>query len=176
MKRAVLFLTVIFLSSCYSYIDRGKNIHTKQNDFIIKNNHNEYIYKSKIQGRNEDEVFKPRHFKIKLPKGIIYLVQVDNKLYVEYVGKQIICVKSSYLNQQIKKQKWKQIYPDNDLLENFLLDYWLERNYDVDKITKRQRITKIYTNGKFTILLYNIKKKNFDNYINFVKSVREYDE
>ena len=176
MKKVLLFFSII-LSSCYSYIDNGKNIYSEHSDFIIKNGYNEYIYKSKIYGKSDDEIFRPRHYKIKLPKGIISLIQINNILYVEYEGKQIICVESNYFNNKTKKEKWKLINPDNEMTERLLLQYWEDRNYNVDKIyTKKQRVTKLYSNGIFAVLLYNIKKKNFDTYLNLVKSIKEYDE
>ena len=174
MKKVFFITLLIVVFSCNSYIDVGKSWHSEYVDFIIKDAYNEYIYKSKIAGSNEDETFWPRNYKIKIPKGIISYTQIGNILYVEYRSKQIICVKAKYLNDNVKEEKWKLIGPEEETIVNMLSEYWEEKNYNFDRIhTRKNRITKLYTNGIFTILLYNIKKKNFDHFLNMVKSIEE---
>jgi len=164
----------ITMYTCSSYIDTSNNIYSKSLEFIFKGNYNEFVNKNKVAMTTGNEVFRPRNYLIKLPKKIVHWELIDNILYVEYPAKQIICVKAKYLNDNVKEGQWKLINPDEETMEKMLSDYWEEKNYNFDNIRARNhRITKLYTNGIFSILLYNIKEKNFDHFLYMVKSIEE---
>ena len=181
MKIFFVILIILLFSSCRTYIDNESDIIRDNFDSVYghlyaKDIYNEYVYINKIGLRADKEVFYPRHYKLKLPKGIVkFYAQIsENYTCIEYPSKQIICIKAKYLNDNVKEDQWKLINPDEETMEKMLSDYWEEKNYNFDNIRARNhRITKLYTNGIFSILLYNIKEKNFDHFLYMVKSIEE---
>ena len=85
----------------------------------------------------------------------------------------MICVYSSYANKEGHGDEWKLFEPKENDEFNYLDEYF-EKKVKGNKRKNRKagRITKVYTNSKYEILLYNIKKENFDSFYDFVKSFK----
>lgn len=171
--RKVIFtiISVIVLSSCCSYLDKGENTHSEYMDFNYMENYNEFIYKSKVNVSADKEIYYTTHFSINLPKRIKNWQTSNNNFYFEYDNKQIIYINSGYKNRGTVGN-WTIQETNNDEIYNKLSSYWNERKYNENSLKVRQsgRVSKIYSDGKATILLYNIKEENIEKYLDLVKS------
>jgi hypothetical protein len=141
--------------------------------FVYEKDDNDFDYFNKVNASTDRDVFYTTHFSIKLPKKIVYWQKFDaNKFYYEYDSKQIIYIYTAYKNEGKESDKWelKEVNERDEL--NCLKDYWNERNYNLKllDVKKTDRITKLYTNGKYEILLYNIKEKNFTSFFELIKT------
>jgi hypothetical protein len=123
---------------------------------------------------SDKEVFYTTHFAINLPKGIIYWAMFDNKFYCEYDSKQLIHIYTSYKNKGKESDSWELKNIEEGSEWKYLGEYWNNRAYDEKErdMAKSTRITKLYTNGKYEILLYNIKEKNFGSFLERLKSFK----
>ena len=165
MKKGVILLTLvlIILSSCRSYIDIPRNSISK--DYLIfkyENDYNNFIFSDKVNIVADKDVSITTHFNIRLPKKIIYWMRLGNRFFFEYSTGQLICVYSSYANKEGHGDEWKLFEPKENDEFNYLDEYF-EKKVKGNKRKNRKagRITKVYTNSKYEILLYNIKKENF---------------
>lgn len=173
MKKNLIFISVILLVSCSTYVDRGKNIHTDDVDFNYFENHNEFVYKSKINSVADNEVSYTKNFSVNLPKKIKGWLISDNEFYFEYANKELIYINTGYKNKD-NIENWIIRESNNEEVNVFLSSYWNRRIYNEDdlKLGAFDRISKVYSDGQVTILLHNIKKKNFDRYLDLVKSFK----
>ncbi|WP_394776831.1 hypothetical protein [Flavobacterium sp.] len=177
MKKIFLTLiTVITICSCSTYLDGGKNINTDYMDFNYMQNYNEFIYKSKVNSTADKEVYYPTHFKIDLPKKIKNWQSSNNEFYFEYSDKEIIYINSGFKNTGTVGSWILKETDDNEIFSK-LSSYWNKRKYDEDdlKLEISNRKSQIYSDGKTTILLYNIKRENFERYLTLVKSFKYLD-
>jgi len=174
MKKALITLTLaIAISSCGSYLDRGKNIHSDSMDFNYFDNYNEFVYKSKVNAIADKEVFYTTNFSVNLPKHIKHWESSSNEFYFEYEGKEIIYLNVGYKNK-VNTGSWTVQETNNDDIYTKLNSYWNKRKYSEDalKIGQAGRVSKIYSDGKVSILLYNIKQENFEKYLTLIKSFK----
>jgi len=145
-------------------------------DFIYRESYNEFIYKSKVNSRADKEVYYQTHFKLYLPKRIKNWQISSNEFYYEYDDKEIIYIYSGYKNVgtpgkwMLRETNDKEIYKRID-------PYWHKRKYDEDALKSGYsgRTSKIYTDDKVIILLYNIKQENFERYLTLIKSFKYLD-
>lgn len=174
MKKALTtLLLVMAISSCSSYLDRGGNIHTDYMEFNYMENYNEFIYKSKVNFKADNEIYYKNHFLINLPKKIKNWQISDNLFYFEYDGKEIIYINSGYKNEATVGI-WKVSETNNEEIYNKLQSYWDKRKYNevTLKAGEVDRVSKVYSDGKVFILLYNIKQENFEKYMDLLKSFK----
>lgn len=159
------------ISSCCSYLDRGKNIHTDNMDFNYLENHNEFVYKSKVNAIADKEVFYTTNFSVNLPKHIKHWESSSNEFYFEYDSKEIIYLNVGYKNKGVS-DSWTVRESNNDEIYTKLSSYWDKRKYSEDALKAEGvgRVSKVYSDGKVSILLYNIKQENFEKYLALVKS------
>jgi uncharacterized membrane-anchored protein YitT (DUF2179 family) len=168
-------LCVLLLCSCRTYLDTAKNsIVTDYMIFKCQKNYNELDYFNKVNASADKDIFYTTHFTINLPKNIIYWKQVGNKFYYEYGSKQVIYIYTAYKNEGKESDSWELKKIDKGSELKYLNDYWKERKYDENffDIEKKNRVTKLYTNGKYEILLCNIKDKNFPSFFEFIKTFK----
>lgn len=170
-----MLLCAILLNSCKTYLDVAKNsISADYMTFKYQKKYNELDYFNKINASADKEVFYTTHFTINLPKDIIYWKQFGNKFYYEYDTKQVIYLYTAYKNEGKESDVWelKNINEGSEL--KYLEDYWKERGYNEEllEVRKKNRVTKLYTNGKYEILLYNIKQENFSSFLDFIKTFK----
>ena len=165
----------IFLSSCSIYLDspHENEIRSENLDFTCLNHYNEFVYKSKINGKADGQIFYITNFSVRLPKKIKSWQQSGNAFFFEYDDKEIIYIDSGY-----KKQKdageWILNETDDDQVYNRLSSYWYKRKYRENNLKANQlgRLSRVYSDGKVTILLYNIKSRNFEKYLSLVKNFK----
>jgi hypothetical protein len=168
-------MCVMLLHSCRSYLDvEGRDIVTDYMTFSYQKSRNELDYFNKVNASAEKEVFYTTHFTISLPKNIVYWKQLGNKFYYEYDSKQVISIYTSYRNYGKESSNWELKDIDKGSEAKYLAEYWTARNYNKDflDVKKSNRVTKLYTNGKYEILLYNIKEKNFTRFLDLVKTFK----
>lgn len=171
----MLLLFTVALSSCKTYMDvAGDGITTDYMTLRCKNNYNELDYFNKVNGVADKEVFYTTHFTVELPKKIVYWTMSDNRFYYEYDSKQLIYIYTSYKNEGKESDTWELKDIDEASTWKYLEEYWNKRGYDEKEIDglKSNRVTKLYTNGKYKILLYNIKAKNYASFLERIKSFK----
>jgi hypothetical protein len=172
MKKIFLLLIVIGGASCRSYLDEKPVNNENGIQFQYLTDSNRLTYNSEIKFSADTETFFPQHYEISLPKKLKDWQTSNQVFFVEYDDKQIIAIDPDYVNKK-DHGNWKLIDSDNTEVEKMIMVYW-GKKYNSDYIFEKhpERITKIYTDGKAKILLYNIKKKNFDNYFELIKSFK----
>lgn len=168
-------LSLLLLCSCRTYLDGTTNsINTDYMTFKCQKKYNELNYFNNVNASADKEVFYTTHFSITLPKGIVYWTRMDNKFYYEYDSKQVIYIYTAYKNEGKESDTWelKNINEGGEL--KYLEEYWKKRGYNEEQLVVKgkNRVTKLYTNGKYEILLYNIKQKNFSSFLNFIKTFK----
>jgi len=170
-----LILAIAF-SSCRSYLDCGKSIQNNFMNFNYLENYNEFIYKSKVNATADNEIYHTSHFSINLPKMLKNWQSLGNEFYFEYDDKEIIYINAGFKNVG-DAQTWKVRETNSDEIYTKLNSYWNKRGYNENALTAEQsrRISKVYSDEKILILLYNIKKENFDEYLSLVKSFKHLD-
>lgn len=174
MKTLIIFLCAVLVTSCSSYIDSNeKSINTDYLDFKFLSKKNEFVYKSKVNSSADNEVYYTANFKITLPKKIKNWYKSNNEFYFEYDSKQIIYIESGYKNVG-QEVNWSLNDFQQDNIYKIFGAYWDKQNYDESYLHKNhnERLTKLYTNGKVKILLYNIKKENYASFLEHVKSFK----
>ncbi|WP_294274383.1 hypothetical protein [uncultured Chryseobacterium sp.] len=173
MKYPIFFLLVLLMTSCASYIDIPKNsISNSSVIFDYGNSENKFKYINKVNASADNEIYYTTNFSIILPKGIIYWTRNNNNFFFEYKDKQIIYIYSAYKNEGKESDNWKLLDVENNEVEFFLNDYWDKKGYTEKYIFNKHigRISKLYTNGKYKILLYNIKTEKFPIFNQSVKT------
>ncbi|MDR6403972.1 MULTISPECIES: hypothetical protein [Chryseobacterium] len=174
MQKIIILATVLLLCiSCKSYIDSDKNNNVKASSFLLQYNeeNNLFHYYNNVNGIADKQVFYNTHFKINIPKKIINWSMKGQDFIFEYDNKQIIYIYVPYKNEVKEFGNWELKDIDyHDALS--LNDYWEERNYNDNHLYKEHngRISKLYTNGKCKILLYNIKTENLSRFIESAKT------
>lgn len=174
-RSLLLLLCVSLLNSCKVYLDVAPNsINADYMTFKYDKEYNELNYFSKVNASADNQIFYTTHFSVRLPKDIVYWKQYGNKFFYEYDSKQVIYIYTSYKNEGKESDNWQLKDIDAGSERRYLEDYWKEREYDEKylEVRKTGRVTKLYTNGKYEILLYNIKERNFSSFLSFIKTFR----
>jgi hypothetical protein len=130
--------------------------------FEYGSDENKFNYINDINASADHEVYYTTNFSITLPKGIINWIKSNNNFFFEYDNKQIIYIYSAYKNEGKESDNWILSEISSDKARNDLNYYWEKRKYNENYLLKEHsgRISKLYTNGKYKILLYNIKNEN----------------
>ncbi len=174
MKYSISILVVLFITSCSTYIDKTENnINNESMIFNYGLNENKLIFISKINASADGHIFYNTHFELSLPKKMLNWSRKSNEFFFEYDNKQIIYLYIPYKNEEKESAKWEMKDIDyHDALN--LGEYWEERKYEENYLYKEhtKRISKIYTNGKYIIMLYNIKDINYPQFVQNVKTFK----
>ena len=173
MRYSIVVLLVLLMNSCTSYIDSPKN--SISNDSIIfeyGNNGNKLKYINKVNASADHEIYYTTNFSITLPKGIVNWARSDNNFFFEYDNKQIIYIYTAYKNEGKESDNWLLSEIEPNEVENYLNNYWEKKGYKEKYLLEKHigRMSKLYTNGKYKILLYNIKTENFSIFIQSTKT------
>lgn len=166
----------ISLGSCKVYLDiEANSISADYMTFKYQKDYNELDYFSKVNASADNQTFYTTHFTVRLPKNRVYWKQLSNKFYYEYDSKQVIYIYTAYRGEEKESNVWELKDIEDDSAFKYLEDYWIkERGYHESYFDKRRekRITKLYTNGTYDILLYNVKEKNFPMFFDYIKSFK----
>lgn len=170
----IILITINFIS-CRSYIDnRTNSFKNNHMSFEFNCDQNKFKYYSKINGRADNQIFSSYHFEIDLPKNLSNWMKINNQFYFEYDHNQIILVCIPYKEENKEEIDWKLVDLEEEKIFNYMYDYWSEMNYDDNKLNtlNLKRVNKVYTNGKYEIVLYNVKVNNFHNYLDKIKTFK----
>lgn len=156
------------MNSCTLYIDIPQN--SINNDSMIFKygiNENKFKYISNVNASADNEIYYTTHFTMTLPKGIVNWSRNSNNFIFEYEDKQILYIYSSYKNEGKESKKWELRDIDYNEILKYIGPYWDKRNYIENYLYKAHngRSSKLYTNGKYKILLYNIKTERMAIFI-----------
>jgi hypothetical protein len=168
-------LYLFLLCSCRTYLDATNNsIVTDYMTFKYQKDYNELDYFNKVNASADKDIFYTTHFTINLPKNIIYWKQIGNRFYYEFDSKQVIYIYTAYKNEGKESDNWELKTIDVGSGIKYLNDYWRDRNYNENffDIGKKNRVTKLYTNGKYEILLFNVKEKKFSSFFELIKTFK----
>ncbi len=174
MKKVLkILLYTLLISSCQTYIDRGSNFHSNNINFNYLENHNEFLFKSKVNAIADKQVFYVTNFSINLPKKIKYWERSNNEFFFEYASKEIIYLNVGYKNKG-NYDSWTIRDIEDDELYDKLSSYWDKRKYNENtlKTGSSGRVSKVYSDGRVEVYLYNIKQENFDRYFGLIKSFK----
>jgi len=168
----VSVLIIIGCTSCKSYVDvQNNSFENDQMSFQFNCEQNNFKYYSNIKGRADDELFSSEHFEIDLPKNLNNWMGINNQFYFEYDHNQIILVYVPYKEEKKEEVAWELVDLAEEKIVDYMYDYWSQMNYNDNKLNELHlnRVNKVYTNGRYEIVLYNIKEKNFQHYLDQVK-------
>lgn len=181
-KFKLLFVALIFVS-CNTYIDLSKNEGNGEEGISGENwnlnflrDHNEFVYKSNISAKADEQEFEKTHFSVSLPKRMVnwtYSNSTNCNFFFEFDNKQIIYIYSPPKGIY-KTTDWELRETTKEKIKSRLIDYWNKRNYKEAEleILKKDHMTKVYTDSRVEILLYNIDPKNFDEYKSLISSFK----
>jgi hypothetical protein len=173
MKKVFLLLMqAILLTASCARIDRGQNIHADFMDFVYLEDHNQFVYKSRVNAVADTEVFLTTRFRVNLPKNLKNWQSSGNVFVFEYDKKQIIYIQAAYKNKsQLRKPTIRDI--DNQEIDERLSPYWNERKYHKNTLKGGQtgRVSKVYSDGRVVVLLYNVKQENFDHFLSLTSGL-----
>jgi hypothetical protein len=167
MKKVfLLLLQAIILTTCCARIDKGQSIYGDSVDFVYLEDHNQFVYKSRVDAVADTEVFLTTRFRVDLPKNLKNWQGSDNVFVFEYDKKQIIYIQAAYKNKsQLRTPTIRAV--DNQEIAERLSPYWEERRYHENTLKGGQpgRVSKVYSDGRVVVLLYNVRQENFDHFL-----------
>lgn len=186
MKKITLVL-LVFISSCSPYFDLAKNQGIADDEWVkfkFGENSNTLTVVDRIPSAAHGQTFHHQKFEIKLPKKLKQWWFEGENYLIECSDGQIIGVNPGYAEENKKPKEWylKDPIVSDEIFYAEIFSY--VSSYDlskkkleyVDEIKlKKGRISKIYSNGEVDILLYNVKSKNFEHYLELIKSFRYID-
>lgn len=175
---AILFIIASF-SSCRPYMDVKKGEYKgKQEEWMIADTHNTFRMISKVWACADLETYYHHHYQIDIPKNIRRYTTTNHNLYVMYDSKQLIVVESGYKNRGENATDWIFVdVPKTSEAKKHIWDsyrFLTQKEYDekyLERLSKN-RISKVYTNKKSSIYLYNIQKENFEEFLKFAKTFK----
>ncbi|GAA3990640.1 hypothetical protein [Hymenobacter antarcticus] len=167
-----LLMPAILLTASCARLDRGQNIHADFMDFVYLEDHNQFVYKSRVNAVAHTEVFLTTRFRVDLPKNLKNWQSSGNVFVFEYDKKQIIYIQAAYKNKsQLRKPTIREV--DNKEIDERLSPYWDERKYHENTLKGGQagRVSKVYSDGRVVVLLYNVKQENFDHFLSLTSGL-----
>lgn len=173
MKYSIIFLLVLLVSSCASYIDVPQN--SINNDSMVLEygiSENKLKYINNVNASADNDIFYTTHFTMTLPKGIVNWTIKSNNFFFEFDEKQILYIYSSYKNEGQESENWELKDINYNEVLKYIGEYWDKRKYSENYLYKTHngRVSKFYTNGKYKILLYNIRTENLQTFIQSAKT------
>ena len=170
-----LFISSIFISPIYlsgqDYNKSGTDIKNKDTCIFFK-----FIPNFTVN-RGNNEIFKPKSFEINLPKKIKYWEAISGANFgFYYKSKQVIFINTDLYN--CSNNKSDSIYtPSEKEMENLITTTFetsRKKRRDIKEIPfLKGRKYQIVKKQGVTILLYNIKNKNYDDYLKLIKTFKE---
>lgn len=172
MKKVFFLVQAILLTASCARLDKGQNIHTDYMAFVYLEDHNQFVYKSRINAVADTEVFLTTRFRVDLPKNLKNWQSSSNVFVFEYDKKQIICIQAAYKNEgQLRKPTIRDV--GNQEIDERLGPYWNERKFQENTLKGGQagRVSKVYSDGRVVVLLYNVKQENFDHFLSLTSGL-----
>jgi hypothetical protein len=176
-SRIWVFLPLLcgLTASCTHYIDKSKTVlewPIMQGKIRVYPDSNVFVFESSMNFHADTEVWKPRPFYVRLPKGIRrYEMDVLQSFVFYYRKDQVVSI---WVNLNDTSKTY-----DTSYTPSFDEIYWMKTRYvtsDRTNIslmtTKSGRKQFLIKKNDAVILLYNIKKKNLASFINCLKTFR----
>lgn len=130
---------------------------------------NVFLYRTNVALTRDTEVFYPRAFKIKLPKGLKFYELGGSADFCFYYNKgQAIFIKTDLDNKTVKKDTFYS--PQKEELSDFILykTFTSNHKYNIKEILMKENRNQLFIRkGTITILLYNIEPKNYDLFFKY---------
>jgi len=128
--------------------------------------------------KGDNEIYKPKPFEINLPKKIKYWEAITSSNFgFYYKSKQVIFINTDLENCSNNKSDSIIYTPSEKEIETLITTTFetsrkKRRNIKEIPLLKRRK-NQIIKKQEITILLYNIKNKNFNQYLDLVKTFKE---
>lgn len=174
-----LFIILILLFSCGRY--NSKFTEEKMSDCnsicIVNYPRHTYLkYQNGIKTHLDTETYTPLGFEMHLPPNIrYYQIHSTNTFELYYSGKEVIVIKTPYL-EDVSQSNRTSFTPSTQELKQFLGEGFNTHNkYDLSKIDAfKSRTHRMFVNSTgVTFCLYNIKRRNIDEYTDFIDTFKE---
>jgi hypothetical protein len=180
MKAYLSILVATILFSCF--LGKENRLNAQEN-YLSKGRHDSleifddyyvYTFQSNLVANADKEKTNPRHFQIKLPKGMkSYKTFGLDQFAFFYKKKQCVFV---YLNRNLNDQVSKDTsyipteQETDDIIFKLVANTWdLKKNNMQNNAYDNKRKSLIIRKGSAVILLYNILPKNFSNFEQYAK-------
>lgn len=178
MYKAFFLLIVFSCISCKPYLDNEKYKSIGKNEmlnFDYYRDHNVFEVKHRIPATADKEIYYPRKFKINLPKNIKDWHISNNTYLFNFENNQFLVIQAGFIDNDIQRAWSFESFDDVDSKRNFydiMSDFGLSENYIDKKLESKNsnRLTKLYTNSDVNIILFNVKKENYDDFLKNIKT------
>ena len=171
---SIFFIILFGISSCTKNIDTVKSTSkTPINEgyFSFSNKINLLTYKTNVVLTRDTEKLYPKQFRVELPKGIIHYELVGSTDFcVYYDNRQVVFIKMNLENSKKIDSMYIPMKNELDALIKTKLNSSASK-YEISNyafLEKRKHL--IIKKDAATILLYNIKSSNYDDFYNCIKS------
>lgn len=170
----IYFFSLLVSCNKNTALDKKNEIEKKSSYLTSYNDSDIFIYKSNIAISRDAEILYPKSFKIVLPKGLkSYEVLHPCDFSFYYPNKQIIYIKID-LDKKHSDLDTTYVPSENEFTGILRNNYSLlnssnnfKNNYSVSGAKKI-----IIKKSEATILLYNIKPRNYKYYYNYLKQFK----
>jgi hypothetical protein len=161
-----ILLCLFVFTSCGRYIDKVNNsqsLPVRQGYYDFYSDSNILVYTSTVGLTRDTEKIYPKHFKVTLPKGIKYYEltgSTDFSIY--YASNQVFFIRVD-LEKNVSGDT--MYIPMQDELQRFIQSgITLKKSkHDIKKIDFTESRKNVFIRkGRATILLYNIKHREYD--------------
>ena len=165
---------LIATSSCNRYIDKAtteRKLQIMEGNFTFYPDSNVLIYKSNVKLTMDTEVYAPKSFYTKLPKGIKWYEMENSQVFRFFYNKEQVVLINIDLRDSLTKVDSSYV-PAREEMSKFVAGNASpsNRKFDVNKIElNKSRKQLIIKRDAATILLYNIEPKNYDSFVTFLK-------
>ena len=174
-KPFLILLCAAIFGSCKVYSDAAKYRAADTVEFECSTQYNKLSYTEKMNKCIDSQACSTGCFSIKLPKGLVYWSSHKNSFYFEFKSRQVICIRSACTNEETKFYNWHITGLKKGAELAYIEHYWTgERGYNADYFNKlrKKRAVLLCTNGRYNILLCNIKPKNFSQFYKFAETFK----
>jgi|SRR5690554_1195891 len=172
MKKIVFIgIYMLLLVSCKTYLDKNNN-NIDNEAFYLEyyEDYNKLVYKPTVGVIMDTEKHNKQHYETKIPKKIINWRIINGVFYLEFGSNQIIIIDAGYSKPERRKQEWSLSDISSDLINKYMYRY--DKNFEEDVKPKKKKTTKLYSDGKTKIILYNTNSNEFNNYHSLLKSFK----
>jgi hypothetical protein len=168
---------VFIITSCNRYIDSANSIKKTSiadGTFYFYADSNFLHYKNKIGLSRDKQVSYPKAFEVALPKHIRhYFFSSSQEFYFYYDNNQTIFIN---INLEDNEPVSDSFYvPDKIIIDNLISKSIISsrEKYNINKISFNPgRKQAIIRKGDATILLYNIKEKNYIDFLTLLSNFK----
>ncbi len=178
MKHYIIIFLIFFINIFLADLSGQNDIKFKQ-EIYIENKDTCIFFKfiPNITYTRDNEIYKPKSFEINLPKKIKFWEAINSSNFgIYYKSKQVIFINTDLEN--CSNNKSDSIYTPSEKEIEYLIttifETSREKRRDIKEIPfLKCRKHQIIKRQRITILLYNIKNKNYDNYLKLIKTFKE---